>query len=141
MVGRRQATVGASGSRGRRRGGTQGAQVIDGRVGGAAVDAVGGRNGRVTTLPRAWRHGWGEPGHYLFNRHGRHGRRAEPCPVRPSGSIYDAPWLDGGQAPRRIVEGEHQAVDMVELLPQLFPVQAGQLAAAGVVLRFLRWAT
>lgn len=55
-------------------------------------------------LPRAWWHGcWLEPGHYLFDRRGNRGRQATPaCPVRASGDIYDATWLDGGLAPRRV---------------------------------------
>jgi hypothetical protein len=166
-------------------------------------------------LPRAWWHGcWLEPGHYLFDRHGHTGRRAELCRLRPTGSIYEAPGLDGGLAPRRaparavlslaivpadrvvftrmagddreacrriesrsdeaaqgefllhgidgytiaawwdrtqgdtrgacnsclIVEGGHSANEMIELFPRLFPKQAARLDAAGVSLRFLRWA-
>lgn len=56
-------------------------------------------------LPRAWWHGcWLEPGHYLFDRQGNNWRLAAPCPVRPSGSIYEATYLDGGLAPRRVTE-------------------------------------
>jgi hypothetical protein len=171
--------------------------------------------------PRVWWHGcWLKPGHYLFDRRGDDGRSMEPCPVRPSGSIYEAPWLDAGLAPRRararswtrlpieipadqivfsrmagddrdlrqrvesaseecpqgefllhtiagctvaawwdrtqgdtrgacnsclIVENRPDrgwsASEMLDLFPRLFPVQAARLAAAGVTLRFLRWAS
>lgn len=57
----------------------------------------------VTDLPRAWWHGcWGEPGHYLHDVNGRSGRNMIPCALRPTGSIYEAPYLDGGLAPRRL---------------------------------------
>lgn len=172
------------------------------------------RGDGAVTEPRAWWHGcWLDPGHYLFDRRGVSGRRmADPCPLGQDG--FDAPWLDGGLAPRRarprawlpfaipddrimyrrlagddhylrhrieseseecdqgefllhailgctiaawwdrtqgdtrgacnscfIVEGVHSANEMLELFPRLFPRQAERLAAAGVALRFLRWAT
>jgi len=55
-------------------------------------------------LPRAWWHGcWLESGHYLHDVNGRRGPdMIGPCPLRPSGSIYEATYLDGGLAPRRL---------------------------------------
>lgn len=57
-----------------------------------------------------------------------------------------AAWWDRTQGDSRgacnsclIVEGGHSANQMLELLPRLFPAQAGRLAKAGVALRFLRW--
>jgi hypothetical protein len=58
-----------------------------------------------------------------------------------------AAWWDRTQGDARgacnsclIVEGGHEAEAMVELFPRLFPAQAARLAAAGVEVRFLRWA-
>jgi hypothetical protein len=58
-----------------------------------------------------------------------------------------AAWWDRTQGDTRsacnscfIVEGNHDAAEMLELFPRVFPVQAARLAAAGVTLRFLRWA-
>lgn len=53
--------------------------------------------------PRAWWHGcWLEAGHYLHDVDGRNDRRMIRCPLQPTGSMYDAPYLDGGLAPRRL---------------------------------------
>jgi len=55
------------------------------------------------STPKVWWHGcWGEPGHYLYDVNGRSGRGMIPCQIRPTGSIYEAPYLDGGLAPRRL---------------------------------------
>lgn len=63
-----------------------------------------------------------------------------------------AAWWDRTQSDTRpacnsclIVENIGGGVDwtasaMIELFPRLFPAQAGRLQAAGVALRFLRWA-
>ncbi len=63
------------------------------------------------TEPRAWWHGcWLEPGHYLFDRRGNSGRRiVEACPL--GRDSMDAPWLDGGLAPRRVRPGARSPVD------------------------------
>ena len=52
-------------------------------------------------LPRAWWYGcWLEPGHYLFDRSGRHDRGMDPCPLRRG--TFSTGWLDGGLTPRRL---------------------------------------
>lgn len=58
-----------------------------------------------------------------------------------------AAWWDRAQGDTRgacnsclIVEGARSADEMLDLFPRLFPKQAARLAAAGVALRFLRWA-
>lgn len=57
----------------------------------------------MTDLPRVWWHGcWLEPGHYLHDVNGRSGPGMIACPLCPTRSLSQAPYLDGGLAPRRL---------------------------------------
>lgn len=78
--------------------------------------------------------------------------RSEECPqgeflLHAIAGCTVAAWWDRTQGDTRsacnsclIVEGAHSANEMLALFLQLFPRQAKRLAAAGVALRFLRWA-
>ena len=67
----------------------------------------------TTADPRAWWHGcWLEPGHYLFDRRAGRGRAGDQCPLRPSGRLDEAYWLDGGLAPRRVRHGARLRIEV-----------------------------